>query len=76
MRDRLLNDIRNMQDNTHLRTTEILDTGEQNNMTFVCSKEHLLDMINSCFNDNLQGAVPNGLPTTIVSWEFIVKEGV
>lgn len=50
---------------------ETLDTGEYNEMTFLCTKEHLVQIIQDNFDDNLHGAVPNGVTTTIVGWKFI-----
>lgn len=50
---------------------ETLDTGEHNEMMFLCTKEHLIQLIENNFDDNLHGAVPNGVTTTIVGWEFI-----
>lgn len=53
------------------KSIEWLDTGEYNEMLFLCTKEHLVQIIQDNFDDNLKGAVPNGYATTIVGWEFI-----
>jgi len=67
----LLNEIKNMPDNTFLKTIEVLSTGEKNTMTFFTSKENLYNLINENFNDNLIGKVPNGLDTSIKGWEVV-----
>lgn len=67
-KEELLQEINNLNEIQTIRTIEVLDNGENNSMTFLCSKTRLHEIINDYFDDVLHGCVPNGVPTTILSW--------
>lgn len=74
LKEQLIQEIRYMPREKTLKTVEKLDTGEYNEMTFMCSQESLLLIINNSFDDELHGSVPSGVHTTIIGWEIIDKE--
>lgn len=74
LKEQLIQEIRYLPREKTIKTIETLDTGEYNEMTFQCSQESLLQIINNLFDDNLHGCVPNGVPTTINGWEAVDKE--
>lgn len=71
LKEQLIKEIIHMPTDKRLKTVETLSTGEYNEMTFLCTKERLIQVIEDNFDDNLKGSVPNGCETTIVGWEFI-----
>lgn len=74
LKQQLIDEINQLEENQRLITVERLATGERNEMTFYCSKEELLKIINDNFDDNLNGQVPGGVLTKINGWGFLNLE--
>lgn len=70
LKEQLIQDIRYAQPGFVFKTIERLDDGRKNEMTFDCAEDVLVIIISNYFDDHLHGAVPNGLQTTIIGWEF------
>lgn len=70
LKEQLIQDIRYAQPGFVFKTIERLDDGRTNIMTFDCAEDVLVQIISNYFDDNLHGAVPGGLETTIIGWEF------
>lgn len=74
LKTQLIREIEELKENQRLITVERLATGERNEMTFYCSKEKLLEIINNNFDDDLNGQVPGGVLTKINGWGFLNLE--
>lgn len=72
-KEELIQTIEALQEGQTIRTHEILSTGENNRMMFMCSIDSLLRIIDTRFDDNLQGLVPGGVATQIIDWEIVDK---
>ena len=70
LKEQLLLDILNAKEGFSFKTIETLDNGEYNERTFVTEEYRLSQLINNYFDDNLHGALPNDIGTTIKGWEF------
>lgn len=71
LKEQLLQDIKNAPKGFQFKTIETLDTGEHNEREFSIEEYRLVLIINNYFDDNLHGAFPNDVSTTIKGWEFM-----
>lgn len=71
LKEQFIIDIRMAPEESVFKTIEVLDTGEQNEMTWMCSHEEMIIILSSRFDDNLHGSVPSGYTTTIKGWEIL-----
>jgi hypothetical protein len=66
----LIEVVNNIPSDKKMVFVEVLDTGENNKRTMNCSKEKILEILNSYFDDNLHGHVVDERMTTIVSYQI------